>query len=95
MKTLTIDRKGSGAGNIHDIASDIDDRNIEFRAGSKYAVVLAAYYGGKGYTTHRTEEAAVETYNRVSKEWSCRIINRDGDELIIEPTSQRLVHADY
>ena len=94
MEILTIDRKESGCGNIHSLSSDLEDREIRFRKGTEYAVVLAAYYGGKGYTTHRTEEAAVETYKRLSKEWSCRIVDTDGNELVINE-SARLVRADY
>ena len=50
----------SNSGSIHDIASDMFDREIRFPKGSRYAVVDASYYGGKGYTTHRTEQAAAK-----------------------------------
>jgi len=60
MKILTIKQKMSGTGSIHDLASDWHDREIKFPEGSKFAVVKASFYGGKGYTTHRTEGAAIE-----------------------------------
>ncbi len=58
MVTYTIPQKMTGTGDIHDIASNLWDRDIVFGPGCKYAVVHASYYGGKGYTTHRTLEAA-------------------------------------
>ena len=58
MKVYTIPQKISGTGTIHDIASQHYDREIKFRKGYKFAVVLAAYYGTNIYTTHRTAEAA-------------------------------------
>jgi hypothetical protein len=45
MVIVRIPRKMSGTGSIHDLASDLADRDIEFPAGTKYAVVLPAYYG--------------------------------------------------
>jgi len=79
MKTYTIEQKMSGTGSIHDIASDNFDRDINFPKGSKYAVVLAAYYGGKGYTTHKTETAAIEQSNRVWN-YSHSVIDTLGNE---------------
>lgn len=79
MKTCTIDRKMSGTGSIHDIASDLVDREIAFRGAAKYAVVLAAYYGGKGYTTHATEAATCKQCRKVSG-YSYRIIDETGAE---------------
>ncbi len=54
----TIEKKPSGTGTIYDLASDLEDRVIS--GPGKYAVVKAAYYGGKGYTTHKTERAAIK-----------------------------------
>ena len=54
MKILTIKQKMSGTGSIHDLASGFEDREIKFPNGFKFAVVKANYYGGRGYTTHRT-----------------------------------------
>ena len=59
MTTHIIPQKMSNTGSIHDIASDNFDRDIKFPAGAKYAVVLASYYGGKGYTMHKTEGISV------------------------------------
>lgn len=81
MKIYTIAKKMSGTGTIHDIASDLFDRDIRFPDGAKYAVVLAAYYGGRGYTTHRTADAAIAQARRVSG-YSHRVIDADGTEYI-------------
>lgn len=83
MKTYTIDQIMSGTGTIHDIASDQFDRVIRFPAGHKFAVVLAAYYGGKGYTTHKTEQAAIRRANKVS-DYSYTIIDADGNEYAMQ-----------
>ena len=77
MATYTIPRKMSGTGSIHDIASDQIDRNIVFAPGCKYAVVLAAYYGGKGYTTHKTAALAAAASRR-SAGYSHVIIDATG-----------------
>lgn len=78
MKTYTIPQKMSNTGSIHDIASDMFDRDIVFAPGCKYAVVLASYYGGKGYTTHRTAEAAIRA-SRSRKDYSHEIIDTEGN----------------
>jgi hypothetical protein len=79
MKTYTIEQKMSNTGSIHDIASDNFDRVIEFRGAAKYAVVLASYYGGKGYTTHTTEESACRQAHKLGKQnYSYEIIDVDG-----------------
>jgi len=77
MTIYTINQKTSGTGSIHDLASDLMDRDIKFPAGSKYAVVLAAYYGGKGYTTHKTAGATIRQSN--ISNYSHSIIDADGN----------------
>ena len=74
---LTIDQKMSGTGSIHDLASEHHDRHIQFGPGCKYAVVIASYYGGKGYTTHKTEEATLAATRKV-KGYSYEILGVDG-----------------
>lgn len=69
----------SGTGSIHDIASNLFDRDIVFAPGCKFAVVLASYYGGKGYTTHKTAGAAIAASQR-NREYSHRIIDTSGNE---------------
>lgn len=59
MNKLTIAQKQSNSGSIHDISSDRFERTIKF-CNKKFAVVLASYYGGKGYTVHSTAELAIE-----------------------------------
>ena len=80
----TIPKKMSGSGSIHDAASDTQDRRIDFCNGGKFAVVLASYYGGKGYTTHRTAEAAASA-SKASKHYSHTIIDASGVEYRIKP----------
>lgn len=59
-----IPAKMSNSGSIHDIAEQDKDRLIRFAQGCKYAVVDASHYGGKGYTTHRTEATAIAASER-------------------------------
>lgn len=75
----TIPQKVSGSGSIHDIASDLFDRDIAFAPGCIYAVVLASYYGGKGYSTHKTEAAAIAA-SRSQRDFSHQIIDVQGKE---------------
>lgn len=77
MKKVIIPQKMSGTGSIHDIASQHFDREIKFPKGAQFAVVLASYYGGKGYTTHATEAAAIQADKR-NREYSRQIIGVDG-----------------
>lgn len=82
MTTYTIPQKMSNSGSIHDIASDMFDRDIVFAPGCVYAVVLASYYGGKGYTTHKTEETAIAASRRNS-DYSHLIIDAEGNEYVV------------
>jgi hypothetical protein len=77
----------SGTGSIHDIASDMQDREIKFGKGCKYAVVLSSYYGGKGYTTHQTAEAAARA-SRKNKDYSHAIIDTDGNRYTTDYDNQ-------
>lgn len=77
MKKVIIPQKMSGTGSIHDIASQHGDREIKFPKGAKFAVVLASYYGGKGYTTHQSEAATIQA-DRRNREFSREIIGVDG-----------------
>lgn len=79
---VVIEAKMSGTGSIHDIASEHGSRTI--RGGGKYAVVLAAYYGGRGYTTHLTEGAAIKQAERLAKAgYSFAIIDSEGNQLSV------------
>ena len=82
--TYTIPAKMSNSGSIHDIASDMSDRVIRFGAGCKYAVVLASYYGGRGYTTHRSDLGAIAA-SKANRDYSHIIIDQSGCEYIVEP----------
>lgn len=84
MKKVIIPQKMSGTGSIYDIASVYQDREIKFPKGAEYAVVLAAFYGGKGYTTHSTESATIQADKRQA-EYSRQIVGVDGWVYHIEP----------
>jgi len=78
-KIYTIKKKQSSSGSIHDLASDTKDRDIIFRDGCVYAVVTASFYGGKGYTTHKTQDAAISASRRLTKlGYSHEIIDSSG-----------------
>lgn len=79
MKTYTIAQKMSGTGTIHDLASQHFDRDIRFRGHEKFAIVLAACYSGKGYTTHQTAEAAIKA-SRKCRGYSHSILDVEGNE---------------
>lgn len=79
MKRYVIERKMSGTGTIFDIASQHFDRIIEFKKGTKYAVVLASFYGnGKLYTTHKTAKTAIRESQK-NREYAHSIIDMDGN----------------
>ncbi len=84
MKSYTIPQKMSGTGSIHDIASQHESRKIKFPRGAKYAVVLASYYGGRGYTTHKTEEATIKQ-SKKEQEFSHQILDVNGDVYEYDP----------
>lgn len=77
MKKVIIPQKQSGTGTIHDIASQNRSREIKFPKSAQYAVVLADYYGGRGYTTHASEAATIQA-DRRQREYSRQIIGVDG-----------------
>jgi len=76
MKTLIINQNPNGS--IHSLASKHHDRKINFPEESIYAVVLASYYGGKGYTTHRTAHAAIKKAKSL-RGFSFEIVDSDGE----------------
>lgn len=82
MTTYTIKQKQSGTGSIHDLASQHHDRDIQFPRGSRYAVVLAACFTERnrtdGYTTHRTDRAAIRQARKL-RDYSLRIIDAKGN----------------
>lgn len=84
----TIKRKMSNTGSIYDLASSNWDREIVGRG--KYAVVLAAYYGGKGYTTHLTAKAAVHE-SKQQAEYGHKIIDEEGYVMVED--GDRLVRS--
>lgn len=87
MTILTIPQKMSNTGSIHDIASDQYDRDIRFRSGEIFALVIAAYYGGKGYSTYKSEAAAVRASRKC--EFSHQVIDPHGQVYNVD--SYRLV----
>ncbi len=83
MRIVIVPQKMSGTGSIHDIASQHSDREIKFPKGSEFAVVLADYYGGKGYTTHKSELATVQA-DRRNSDYSRQIVGVDGNTYHVE-----------
>ncbi len=77
MQSYIIKQKMSNSGSIHDIASNMYDREIKFNGDTQYAVVLASYYGGKGYTTHCTQESACRMAHK-RRGYSYEIIDTNG-----------------
>ena len=82
MLIHTIVQKMSGTGSIHDIASDLYDRDIKFPKGAKYAVVLSSFYGGKGYTTHKSMEAAIAQSHKL-QDYSHSVIDSVGSRYAV------------
>lgn len=68
MKTLIIPKKMSNSGNIYDLASNLYDREIKFKEGEKFAVILPSYYGGKGYTIHKSADSAIRQAKKLWKQ---------------------------
>jgi hypothetical protein len=83
MKKVVIPQKMSGTGTIHDIASQHEPRVIKFRKGQEYAIVLASYYGGKGYVTTADAATAIKLDQKY-KEYSRTILDSDGNPVTIE-----------
>ena len=80
MKELVLRQKQSNSGSIHDIESSNFERVIKFAKGCQYAVVIASYYGGKGYTTHKTLGNAIDAYYTGKyKGYGKQIINDEGE----------------
>jgi len=79
----TIKQKQSNSDSIHDLECDWCDRDIKFCKGGKFAVILASYYGGKGYTTHKTARAAIKASRKV-KGYSHQIIDTIGDYYVAD-----------
>jgi len=83
MLIHTIPQKESNTGSIHDIASQHFDRDIKFPGGCLYAVVCASYYGGRGYTAHKTVAATIKASNAAG-DYSHSIIDAHGAFYAIE-----------
>ena len=92
--SITIPQKMSNSGSIHDIASDMFDRDIVFAPGCKFAVILASYYGGKGYTTHKTASAAAAASAKQS-EYSHTILDTDGNKYVAAYGDQLTLVANF
>lgn len=67
------------------------DRDIRFPKGCIFAVVLSSYYGGKGYTTHKSVAATVAASRK--EESSHAIIDARGNEYYVN--GNKLYAIDY
>lgn len=82
MKTYTIQQKQSNSGSIHDLASATKNREIRVPSAATHILILAAYYGGKGYTTHNSPEAAAAKYKQLRREnYSVQAFSAKGEHL--------------
>ena len=91
---IIIEQKMSGTGTIYDLASEHYERKIKMGAAYNYAVVLPAYYNTRP-SRHKTESAAIKAYGRYSKSnyAGVTILDRDGNEMIVGPSGDRLSRA--
>ena len=64
MKKVLIEKKMTGTGSIYSLASEHYDRIIKFKNGCRFAFVEIAFYGGKGYKTFKSAEAAVAFWRK-------------------------------
>ena len=82
MKTTTIRQKQSNSGSIHDLASDMRDREIRIPDSATHVIVLASYYGGKGYSTHESGESAAAKMRKLRADGtSCQAFDASGRHL--------------
>lgn len=77
-KSIVIEMKMSNSGSIYDIASDTYTRTIKFRKNENFAVIIPAYFGGRGYRTAQSEERAIKKYKSLC-DYSPAIIDSDGN----------------
>jgi hypothetical protein len=80
MKTIIIKQKQSNSGSIHDLSSEHFDREIKFKKGDEYAVVLAAYHGGNVFYTCRSKESLLKRIKK-EREFSYKIIDNMGNTI--------------
>lgn len=82
MKTFTIRAKGSNTTSVHDIVHSDIDRDIKFRKGCQFAIVLSSYYsmhnGNPGYSTYKSAARAAVASRKTNI--SHKIIDVDGVE---------------
>lgn len=75
MKTYTIKQKMSNTGEHTRYSKRCWGQDYKICPNCKFAVVLASYYGGKGYSTHRTEATAISASGKL-KDYSHNIIDK-------------------
>ena len=80
--TLTIPQKQSNTGSIHDLNSDTHDRVIPVTEGTTHVIILAAYYGGRGYSAHKSAESAAAKMRALRADGtSCQAYTANGQHL--------------
>ena len=80
---MFILKLAQGNSSIHSIRNQQYEREIRFYGENQYALVLAAYYGGKGYTTHNSIEQLAKIAKK-NKGYSFDIIDREGNRYDIQ-----------
>jgi hypothetical protein len=82
-ETLTIPQKPSNTGDILDLASEMQEREIKIPRGAKFVIILPSYYGcGNMYSTHRSAEAAAKAIRRLKRDgYAYQVFDADGHSL--------------
>jgi hypothetical protein len=89
MHTITIAKKLSGTGSIHDLASEQTDITISFNKNSKYAVVFASYYGMDSVKFSDVAKLIAFKKRWDKKGYTSKVVSRDG--MIFEVNGDQLV----
>ncbi len=82
---IILNQKQSNSGSIHSVHSADIAREIVFGSDCKFAVICASYYGGKGYTTHKTIDGAYKAARKLSnKKYSYQVYDTDGNNYALQ-----------
>ena len=88
---ITIPQKPSNSGTIHDLASDLYDRQINLGNRFNYTVVLPSFFGDVS-SRHKTTDAVVRKVRSLhSQGYAPVIIDRLGQQWDLDYDTLRLV----
>jgi len=74
---VVIKQKMSNTGTIHDLASDMYDRVIDFGNRFNYAVILPSYYGDR-FTRHEKFTGVMRQYKKWKDFGGVTVIDKNG-----------------